>query len=234
MAPRFDDLSSSYHDLLRDPIRDRFGGGDSAFFHLRKSTLIRDYFRAAGVDTRKLAYLDVGCGKGELLECLRPHFARVAGCDVSAEMMQGIRGVETRVQKDPVSIPYSEDRFDFITAVCVYHHIAPSLRLALSREIARVLRPGGVFAIVEHNPFNPVTRLIVRRTPIDSDAILLKPSEVGRLMAGCGLFAPPPKYFLYFPRRLFRLTGNIESLLSVVPLGGQYVVFATKRPGLRE
>jgi hypothetical protein len=61
---RFDQLSSSYEDLLRDPIRDRFTGAESAFFHLRKRDLIRDFFRCRAVDTTGLVYLDAGCGKG--------------------------------------------------------------------------------------------------------------------------------------------------------------------------
>jgi hypothetical protein len=31
------------------------------------------------------------------------------------------------------------------------------------RRLVRVVRPGGVAAIVEHNPLNPLTRLVVAR-----------------------------------------------------------------------
>jgi hypothetical protein len=44
------------------------------------------------------------------------------------------------------------------------------------KEIQRVLRPGGVFSLIEHNPLNPVTRLIVSRTPVDGNAKLLTAS----------------------------------------------------------
>ena len=39
------------------------------FFHRRKGDLIRRFFRRRGVATSGLRYLDVGCGKGELLSC---------------------------------------------------------------------------------------------------------------------------------------------------------------------
>jgi hypothetical protein len=39
-------------------------------------------------------------------------------------------------------------------------------------EMARVLRPGGVVCIMEHNQWNPVTQLIVRRARMDDGAIL--------------------------------------------------------------
>ena len=46
---RFDRLSPSYEELLRDPIRDRFTGQESGFFHRRKADLIRRFFRRRGV-----------------------------------------------------------------------------------------------------------------------------------------------------------------------------------------
>jgi SAM-dependent methyltransferase len=86
-----------------------------------------------------------------------------------------------------LSIPFGDSDFDFVTAVCVYHHISPSARPALTLEVCRVLRPGGVFCMIEHNPLNPITRLIVSRTPVDADAILLPAKEGQRLVfeRGC-------------------------------------------------
>jgi len=225
---RFDRLSPSYEELLRDPIRDRFTGQESGFFHRRKADLIRQFFRQRGVSTSGLRYLDVGCGKGELLSLLQPDFKRVAGCDVSAAMLREITGVETRVQEGSLQIPFGDAEFDLVTAVCVYHHVPAADRPALTVEIGRVLRPGGVFCMIEHNPFNPVTRLIVSRTPVDADAILLPSSEAWELTIEAG-FAPLERdYFLYLPQALYRYLGRMEAALTKVPLGGQYALFSTK------
>ena len=67
----FDHFSESYEELLNDPIRDRFSPGGTEFFHIRKRDLIREYFQRRQIDTKKLAYLDLGCGKGELATLLR-------------------------------------------------------------------------------------------------------------------------------------------------------------------
>ncbi|MGA3055447.1 MAG: class I SAM-dependent methyltransferase [Candidatus Korobacteraceae bacterium] len=228
--PEFDRFSGSYEEQLKDPIRDRFMGSGPQFFHLRKRDLIREYFGARGIDTRGLRYLDIGCGKGELLSLLRGDFLQIAGCDPSPGMLSSSQGVETRVQEDSGKIPFADAAFDFVTAVCVYHHVPPSSRLALTREAYRVLRPGGVFAIVEHNPYNPVTRLIVSRTPVDADAMLLRPSEAGGWMRMAGFSCHAPRYFLYFPEPIYRRAGDqLERLLRSVPLGGQYAIFGSKR-----
>ena len=227
--PEFDQFSESYDELLDDPIRDRFAPGGTEFFHLRKRDLIRDYFRRRRTDTRRLAYLDLGCGKGELISLLRDDFARVAGCDPSSGMLKAgelvSKGIEGRVQGDPARIPFEAAEFDFVTAVCVFHHVPPSARAALLLESCRVLKPGGTLAIIEHNPYNPITRLIVSRAPVDADAILLRPGETRRLFREAGLTIDDQRYFLYFPKFIYRRLSRLESALVKVPLGGQYAAF---------
>jgi SAM-dependent methyltransferase len=226
---RFDRLASSYEELLRDPLRDRFAGSEPAFFHRRKSDLIRRFFRHQRLTTSGLCYLDVGCGKGELLRLLQSDFKRAAGCDISAGMMQHMTGIETRVQKNALQIPFGDAEFDLVTAVCVYHHVPQAARRALTYEIGRVLRPGGIFCMIEHNPLNPVTRLIVSRTSVDSDAVLLHAGEARRLVAEAGFAPLEQDYFLYFPSALYRYVGQVEALLAKVPLGGQYALFSSKQ-----
>ena len=229
---RFDRLSSSYEELLRDPIRDRFTGQESMFFHRRKADLIRRYFQRRSTATSGLRYLDVGCGKGELLQLLQPAFQQAAGCDVSAGMMHGmmpkIAGIEARVQPDALHIPFGDAEFDLVTVVCVYHHVPPADRPALTKEIRRVLRPGGIFCMIEHNPLNPVTRLIVSRTPVDADAILLPAGEAHQLAAGAEMVPLERDYFLYFPQALYRYLGRLEAALAKIPLGGQYALFSSR------
>jgi SAM-dependent methyltransferase len=227
--PEFDRYSDSYTELLKDPIRDYFCGAQPAFFHLRKRDLICDYFRRRKIDTRTLRYLDLGCGKGDLLRILRSCFGYVAGCDLSSEMIDPIEGVETHLQTDESKIPFPARCFDFVTAAGVYHHVPLANRAALAQEVRRVLKPGGVFAVLEHNPLNPVTRLIVSRTPIDVGAVLLTASEAKRLMRWAGLTVDGPYYFLYLPMRIYERRGRvIERLLTKVPLGGQYAMFGIK------
>lgn len=99
----------------------------------------------------------------------------------------------------------------------------------MTKEIVRVLKPDGVFCLIEHNPFNPITRLIVSRTLVDANARLLTARTAKQLMRGAGLHVLQTRYFLYFPESLYRGTlASLENGLSWLPLGGQYGVFAQK------
>ena len=125
-------------------------------------------------------------------------------------------------------IPFGDRSFDFVTAVCVYHHVPEDRRPFLTSEVFRVLKRGGVFCIIEHNPLNPATRLIVSRTPVDADAQLLRAGSASRLMSASGGKVIDTRYFLLFPQQIHPYLSGIENGLSRIPLGGQYAVFASK------
>lgn len=229
MPSEFDNYAKNYEELLRDPIRDRFAS-EGLFFMRRKWELLQDFFSRRRAPMKQLRWLDVGCGCGDLLRLGREAFGSVAGCDVSSEMLAAAQDLEVSVQPDPGVLPYDAETIDLATAVCVYHHVLTEpLRANLTAELCRVLRPGGIACIIEHNPFNPVTQMIVRRTPVDADAQLLRAGQARRLLRAGGLQVIGKQYFLFFPEKLYRKAGALESALSWVPLGGQYAVFAEKR-----
>jgi len=190
--------------------------------------LLKEYMLSAQLEPSTASWLDVGCGRGELLQKGAGAFSEVCGCDVSPEMLNAPHGLNVVVQADPTRLPYPDRKFDLITAVCVYHHVVPTDRPGLTAEIARVLRPGGIACIIEHNPFNPVTRLIVSRTPVDADAQLLRAGISEGLFTAAGLRNPETTYFLYFPEKLYRRLSSVEAALAWLPMGGQYAAFARK------
>ena len=82
--------------------------------------------------------------------------------------------------------------------------------------------------MIEHNPFNPATRLIVSRSPVDVDAHLLS-SRRARRYAERGGFRPvESQYFLCLPEKFFDRIGRLEWFSRKLPLGGQYAMFGQK------
>src|ERR1700688_552756 len=162
MPAEFDNYAAAgYGKLLQDPVRQRFG--EPRFFYERKLKLLRLFYEQYAKPTESARWLDVGCGEGALLEMGKKYFHEVAGCDISAGMIGGCKGLNIRQQLSPRQIPFGDKSFDLVTAVCVYHHVELADRPFLTSDISRVLRPKGLFCIIEHNPFNPITRLIVHR-----------------------------------------------------------------------
>lgn len=227
----FDQYASSYDELLEDPLRQQFSR-DPLHFHRRKWNLLRRVLERGDVPIGKLRWLDVGCGRGELLDLAGHRFAQAMGCDPSEEMIAQSGAFQKRHQPSLSHLPFEDCSVDLVTAVCVYHHVHGAARLLLSREIWRVLAPGGLCCIMEHNPKNPLTRAIVRRCHVDVDAELLTAHETTSIVVSAGFVSPGVDYFLYFPERVFSRVGWSEKLLRRIPLGGQYALIAKKpEPG---
>jgi SAM-dependent methyltransferase len=224
-SPEFDGYAHSYAELLDDPIRNRFAH-DSLHFHRRKWHLLQRLLKLAGANTRTQRWLDVGCGKGELLKLAGSNFAQAIGCDPSANMLSSSGPFRMHEQPSPVELPFGDSSIDFVTAVCVYHHVHGISRALLTSEIRRVLTPGGLCCIIEHNPWNPVTRAIVQRCPVDVDAELLTVRRASMLLQAAGFESLSTDYFLYFPERLFNRLSSMERMLCKIPFGGQYALFA--------
>lgn len=224
-SPEFDQYAHSYAELLKDPIRSRFAY-DPLHFHHRKWLLIERLLKRIGVPSTTQRWLDVGCGRGELLEMSGRNFAQAIGCDPSASMLSSDASVEMHQQPSLIELPFGDSSFDFVTAVCVYHHVHGRDRSLLASEIRRVLTPGGLCCIIEHNPWNPVTKAIVRRCPVDVDAELLTARRASMLLQTASFESISTDYFLFFPERLFNRLNSMERMLCKIPFGGQYALLA--------
>jgi hypothetical protein len=90
-----------------------------------------------------------------------------------------------------------------------------------------VLAPGGRLYLFEHNPYHPVTRWVVRHTPIDKHAILATPAQVRGGLHAAGFFDMRTRFLLFLPPR-WCWTSRFEKWLGWLPAGGQYVVTGCK------
>ena len=173
--------------------------------------------------------LDFGCGTGQTCEYLSRAFpgAHIVGADLSANAVVHAQKLysATRVQFVQLDSLNHFEPFDLCYINGVFHHVPPPERQSTLRTINSYLVPGSHLAIFENNPWNPGTRLVMRRIPFDRDAILLSFLEMRNLMRTVGCQVQDCRFLFYLPRPLaaFRF---IEPWLATVPLGAQYYILA--------
>jgi ubiquinone/menaquinone biosynthesis C-methylase UbiE len=144
---------------------------------------------------REGAILDIGCGGGKTIAklCAASEAATVQGLDHSAESVRiasktnakEIAAGRVSIREGSVSqLPYDADSFDLVTAVET-HFFWPNLS-GDAREVARVVKPGGSFAIIAEVYRDPSGAKPVGRFAEDLGMTILTPNEHKELLAGAG------------------------------------------------
>jgi 2-polyprenyl-6-hydroxyphenyl methylase/3-demethylubiquinone-9 3-methyltransferase len=157
------------------------------------------------IDWQGRQVLDLGCAGGFMAEAMAVRGARVTGIDPAAAAIDAARhharGAGLRIGYDVgvgEALPYDDADFDAVVCVDVLEHVT-DLHKVLS-EVARVLRPGGMFLFDTINR-NPLARLatitiaedLLRLLPrgTHDPAMFIKPIELRRAMEGAGLVPGP-------------------------------------------
>jgi SAM-dependent methyltransferase len=224
----FDEFAADYSQQVDKVVA--FSGQTQDFFLDAKARQIEEAIAKRFEEPCALRALEVGCGTGLMQRRLRARIARLWGIDSSLGSLAQAGNTGSRaklVAADGRRVPFADGSFDLVFAVCVLHHVLPGERNALVGEMARLTRPGGLVAIWEHNPWNPLTRRVVAQCPFDRDAVLLSLVETRRLLRRAGLSRVWSRSSLFFPWR-GRLWERAERLLAQVPLGAQFVAYGTK------
>jgi SAM-dependent methyltransferase len=187
--------------------------------------------RLADLGARPRRVLDFGCGTGDTAPELLHRFDAeiVAGVDASRESLDLARQnhPDPRLQFMPIA-DLGAGRFDLAYCNGVFHHIEPDARGAALESVRRALAPHGHFAFWENNPWNPGTRLVMRRIPFDRDAKLLSAPHARTLLAAAGFRVLRTDFLFLFPRALAALRP-LEAKLAAIPAGAQYLVLCQAR-----
>jgi len=228
MKPVFDSYGESYDDVMKKSIG--FMGQNHDYYTQAKADCIIDVLHRHLGDTKRLHVLDVGCGVGKTDGFLFKNLGKLSGTDISAASIDRARRDNPQVNYevyDGRTLPFANASFDAAFLICVLHHVLPAEREALLLEVRRVLKPGGVLLVFEHNPFNPLTRLAVFRCEFDRDAQLLTRHLSARLLEAAETSVFEQSYILVSP---FKIRGGewIERKCRRIPLGAQYYVAGRK------
>lgn len=226
----FDAYAADYDAALNQGLR--FTGESKEYFARTRIGWVRKVLGESFAPGWRC--LDFGCGTGTAVPFLKDELeaAEIVGADTSEEsraMASRHHGLSGARFVHPDTLAGMTESFDFAYCNGVFHHIPPSERSGALQRVFAALKPGGWLAFWENNPWNPITRLLMRLVPFDRDAVLLWPSEARRLLRRSGLVTMRTDFLFIFPAAL-RFVRPLEPWLCKVPAGGQYLVLARK-PG---
>jgi len=164
--------------------------------------------------------LDSGCGTGSIVRHLSTR-GRAVGVDLSPEAVRLARGRGAAVARaELMALPFADATFDCVTSFDVIYHRWVRDDAAAVREMARVLRPGGLLLLRV-----PALKMLwgAHDEAVHSRHRYTR-AEVRRLLASAGFEVLRDTYAnsLLFPilaarRALDRLTGRQGSDVGFLP-----------------
>jgi 2-polyprenyl-3-methyl-5-hydroxy-6-metoxy-1,4-benzoquinol methylase len=113
--------------------------------------------REALARTNDAPILDLGCGRGELLEVLRAEGLRASGVDANHAAVEQCRALRLDVDLRDVFEALrgtADETLGAVTAMHLVEHLPFPQVVLLLDEMIRVLRPGGVAILETPNPQN--------------------------------------------------------------------------------
>ena len=220
----FDAWKDSYREEVEKVVA--FSGQDAEYFTELKARALIDLVRRRIGDPAELTAVDIGCGVGVTDRHLAGRFKSLIGVDIFEGVLEAAAAANPQVDYrlyDGQTLPCADGSVDVAFAISVLHHVPPLQWRGFAAEMARVLRPGGIAAIFEHNPLNPLTRRVVSNCVFDEDAVLLRRRVAAGLLGTVGLTRPEHRYIAFLPFG-GRRSAQFEAALRRVPLGTQYFV----------
>lgn len=154
--------------------------------------------------------LDAGCGTGNNLVHLSAG-GRAVGIDLSAEAVAFCRTRGVRVARgDVLALPFQDECFDVVTSFDVLYHRWVTDDAVALRELARVLRPGGVLLLRV-----PALRLLwgAHDQAVQARHRYTR-GEVETLVTGAGLEVLRATYANFFLLPLMALRRTLDRITS--------------------
>lgn len=104
--------------------------------------------------------LDLCCGSGQATQFLVKYSQNVTGLDASPLSLQRAKQnvpEATYVEAFAEKMPFTDAQFDVVHTSAALHEMQSVQLREILQEVYRVLKPGGVFTIVDfHPPTNPI------------------------------------------------------------------------------
>jgi len=167
----FDSYAHTYEHTLDRGLA--ISGETVTFFARERIAWLGTRLQKFGLVPRTV--LDYGCGTGNSTSFFVDILGTtsVIGLDLSAKSLAVARLKNSRLPVQYRLIPeYApNEAVDLVFCNGVFHHIPVGERAGALGYMSDCVRPDGVVALWENNPWNPGTRYIMRRIPFDRDAV---------------------------------------------------------------
>lgn len=147
-------LSAESADRYDMQVETLFTGAGAA---MRRQALPFIRRALAGRGPASVEFLDLACGAGGFLEQVLdnwPHLhataldlspAYLGKARMALAKFRNVRFIEAKAEATGLA----SGSFDIIAAVYLFHELPPKVRTDVAKEIARLLKPGGVFILVD-------------------------------------------------------------------------------------
>ncbi|MFO0745255.1 MAG: methyltransferase domain-containing protein [Myxococcota bacterium] len=148
---------SSHSAAMYDPGVDLLFGGMADVMRRMVVPDLRAHLARAVPAGETPRVLDVACGTGRFLGQLHAALpdARLYGLDLSAPYLKHAQAHLAHVPElslvaeNAEAMPFADQTFDAVTSIFLFHELPSDARRAVMREALRVVKPGGLFAIVD-------------------------------------------------------------------------------------
>lgn len=223
----FDQFASNYDDALQQGLS--VSGESKEYFAEGRIQFLKKRLKLLNFMPKSV--LDYGCGIGTSVPLLHQLLGaeQLHAVDLSQESIATAKSQYQHPQRKFCTLAEFTTSGTIDLAFCngVFHHIPLNQRTTAVKVVYDALRPGGLFAYWENNPWNPATRYVMSRIPFDKDAITLTPPE-SRKMLTTGGFEVVSTHFLFIFPKMLSWFRPIERAIASWPIGTQYQVLCRK------
>jgi ubiquinone/menaquinone biosynthesis C-methylase UbiE len=145
------DRSAQIYDFQVDAL---FAGTADA---MRRRAYVPIARYLEGRDVSKTSLLDIGAGTGRFLsfvKSVQPEL-KMTALDLSAPYLarakKALKGAKNAsfVEAAAEDMPLPDASVDIAVSIYLFHELPPKVRAAAAKEIARVLKPGGIFVFAD-------------------------------------------------------------------------------------
>ncbi len=163
--------------------------------------------------------LDIGAGELTYTRLIADRFRpqAIVGCELFRErMLPAFRANENPILKavagDCFHLPFRNRSFDVVIASLVLHQL-PNLK-DVALELARVLKPGGLFIGWEPNPFNPVILYRYLAAARSGNQFIFWPHKFRPVFESAGFSATTQFFYAKLPWTRNRFLGTCIGIVA--------------------